>query len=224
MISDEALAMFELSNDLLFGKIPENRYAYYVESSLHLGREAAKKVIDGNAEKNIFQLYEKAGIAITYQEESGKNYGVSFRAQSEYGKDGSANVMIYRQSISDLVMDGGSCELNEEKALEVHLAHEYFHYLEYHSEEIKDKETMVFYNCGFISDYLEPVELSRIFGRRRTAGILRCSEIAAHAFAKELTGLTVLPNYYDYVYLMKKGKICEADFLKKVKEYEELFR
>ena len=44
MISDEVLAMFELSNDLLFGKIPESRYRYYVEESLRLGREAAGRV------------------------------------------------------------------------------------------------------------------------------------------------------------------------------------
>ena len=44
MISDEVLGMFELSNDLLFGRIPEDKYHYYVEEPLRLGREAAEKV------------------------------------------------------------------------------------------------------------------------------------------------------------------------------------
>ena len=67
------------------------------------------------------------------------------------------------------------------------------------------------------------MELSRIFGRRRTGGILRCSEIAAHAFSKELTGISILPNYFDYAYLMAEGKVREADFLERVREYEGLF-
>ena len=222
MISDEALAMFELSNDLLVGKIAKERYPYYVNASLNLGREAAGRVKESGT-VDIFQPYEEAGMEIIYEEKSGEQYGVSFRAQSEYGKDGSAKVMIYRQSIAELAKHSREVELTEEEALRIHLTHEYFHYLEYHSSEIRDERTMKYYEHGFVSDYLEPVELSRIFGRRRTGGILRCSEIAAHAFAKELIGISILPNYFDYAYLMAEGKVREADFLERVKEYEALF-
>lgn len=214
MIADTVLGMFELSNDLLYGKIPEHRYRYYVEESLRLGREAAERV---KGMGDIFQLYEDAGIRIIYQESSGENYGVSFRAQSEYGQDGSASVLMYRQSIADLAKHS---QIDEGKALEVHLAHEYFHYLEYHSGEVRDDRTMEYYCHGFVSDYLEQVQLLPIFGRKRSAGILRCSEIAAHAFAKELTGLAVLPNYYDYSYLMAKGMLKKEDFLEQAERFE----
>lgn len=272
MISDEVLAMFELSNDLLIGKVSKERYPYYVRESLNLGREAARRVKEEWAEAgktaetvDIFQLYEEAGIEIVYEEKSGEKYGVSFRAQSEYGKDGIASVMIYRQSIADLArhsqemkqkLAGHSqelkqklvghgqemkqklvghgqelkqagqrqeIELTEENALQIHLAHEYFHYLEYHSSEILDEKTRKVYDHGFVSDYLEQVELTRIFGRKRTGGILRCSEIAAHAFAKELTGTVVLPNYFDYAYLMAEGRLLEADFLSQAQRFETYF-
>lgn len=261
MISDEVLAMFELSNDLLIGKVSKERYPYYVRESLNLGREAAGRVKEEWAEAkgmavavDIFRLYEEAGIEIVYEEKSGEKYGVSFRAQSEYGKDGSASVMIYRQSIADLaghnrevkqklaghsqeltlklaehgqelkqVGHGQEIELTEDHALQIHLAHEYFHYLEYHSSEILDEKTRKLYDHGFVSDYLEQVELTRIFGRKRTGGILRCSEIAAHAFAKELTGTVVLPNYFDYVYLMAEGRLLERDFLSQAQRFETYF-
>lgn len=234
MISDEVLAMFELSNDLLIGKVSKERYPYYVRESLNLGREAARRVkemwtaLGGTAGTvDIFRLYEEAQIEIVYEEKSGEKYGVSFRAQSEYAKDGSASVMIYRQSIAELAghsrSGGQMVELTEDMALKIHLAHEYFHYLEYHSSDILDEKTMKLYNYGFVSDYLEQVELTKIFGRRRTGGILRCSEIAAHAFAKELTGIEVLPNYFDYVYLMAEGRLSEADFLSQVQRFEGYF-
>lgn len=171
---------------------------------------------------DIFQMYEDAGIGIIYEEKSGEQYGVSFRAQSEYGKDGSAKVLIYRQSIAELARHSRDVELSEEEALQIHLAHEYFHYLEYHSSEIPDEKTMKVYDHGFVSDYLEPVELTRFLGRRRTGGILRCSEIAAHAFAKELTGVSILPNYFDYTYLMDTGRLREKDFLAQAERYGEM--
>lgn len=223
MIPDMVLGMFELSNDLLYGRIPEDKYRYYVDESLRLGRETAEKM---RGLSDIFQRYREAGIEIIFQDVSGENYGVSFRAQSEYGRDGSASVLIYKQSIADLAKHskalGQEFEIDEERALQVHLAHEYFHYLEHHSAELKDDKTMEYYSRGFVSDYLDQVSLMKIFGRKRSAGILRCSEIAAHAFAKELTDLAVLPNYYDYTYLIAEGKLTRKDFFSQVERFGKI--
>lgn len=223
MISDTVLGMFELSNDLLYGRIPVNKYRYYVDESLILGREAAKKM---KGIGDILQLYEESGIKIAYQEVSGEKYGISFRAQSEYGTDGSAGVLVYRQSITDLARHSTACGsefgIDDDRALQVHLAHEYFHYLEHHSAEVRDGRTMEYYNHGFVSGYLEQVSLMKFFGWKRSAGILRCSEIAAHAFAKELTGLEVLPNYYDYTYLIAKGKLKREDFFERANYFGKL--
>ena len=40
-MEDRILAMCELSNDLLFHKIPRERLGYYVDAALEAGRSAA---------------------------------------------------------------------------------------------------------------------------------------------------------------------------------------
>ena len=227
MLHDQVLAMCELMNDLLYRKIPKNRYKYYVEQSLSFGRQAACRMKEIYGLLKLEQIYRDSGIEIVYEEKSSKNYGVSFRAQSEYGKDGSAKVVIYRDSIELLASKSKigepSLEISDEgldvqTALDVHLAHEYFHYLEHQSSEIQDENTENIYDKGYVSDYLEPVTLFSFLGYRRKGSILRCSEIAAHAFAKELMQLPVLPNYYDYVYLINEKRMGLEDFREMLKE------
>lgn len=231
MISDRVLAMCELMNDLLYQKIPEGKHQYYVDQSLSLGYEAARVIKCKKERISMERLYGEAGIEIVYEEKGGRNYGVSFRAQSEYGRDGSARVLIYRDSISLLASGSKAAfqkeeeafgQIDRETALQMHLAHEYFHYLEYCSSERKVKALMEIYDKGYVSDYLEPVVLSSLWKWQRKGRILRCSEIAAHAFAKELLELPVLPNYYDYVYLMNEKKIRPDDFEEMLRENERI--
>lgn len=233
MIQDNVLAMCELMNDLLYQKIPEGMHKYYVDQSLSLGFEAARSIKREKEKIDMEQLYREAGIEIIYEEKCGRNYGVSFRAQSEYGKDGSAKVLIYRDSIallasgSRMVLPGAEDNygpIDTKTALQIHLAHEYFHYLEYCSSERKDEQVMAIYNKGYVSDYLKPVLLSSFLKWQRTGSILRCSEIAAHAFAKELLTLPVLPNYYDYIYLMNEKKIRVDDFKEMLRENERILQ
>ncbi|OUQ21858.1 hypothetical protein B5E84_00935 [Lachnoclostridium sp. An14] len=225
MIGDELLAMCELGEDLLYGRIPQGKQSYYVKESLRLGREAAARVKKSCGSRPMEDLCREAGIRITYLEESGKRCGVSFRAQSEYGRDGSGEIVLYRGSIALLAEASGvhpELVISRDIALETHLAHEYFHYLEFASSgEISPPRTEL-YGCGYVSDYLDPVELPGLFRRKRKAGILRCSEIAAHAFAKEYVGLPILPNYYDYAYLIREGKWTEAEFQEMLKRYGEV--
>ena len=227
MLHDHVLAMCELMNDLLYRKIPKDRYTYYVEQSLSLGRQAACRMKEVYGAPRLEQIYKDSGIEIIYEEKSSKNCGVSFRAQSEYGKDGSAKVLIYKDSIGLLASKSKIEEpslgipgdgLDVQTALEVHLAHEYFHYLEHHSSEIPDENTRSIYEKGYVSDYLEPVTLFSFLGYDRKGNILRCSEIAAHAFAKELMQLPVLPNYYDYVYLINEKRMSREEFREMLEE------
>ena len=111
-------------------------------------------------------------------------------------------VELFRASVNELASHSrfqGKNMLNYQAALDVHLAHEFFHFLEYKRGQ-------------FVSAQLDRIQTLTLPFFTRYAHISRCSEIAAHAFAKELLGLPVLPNFYDYLYLIDLKKTTQKDF------------
>ena len=78
-MEDRILAMCELSNDLLFHKIPRERLGYYVDASLEAGRSAAK-CFSG---RSIRELYEEYGIAIRHAGSGKGSFGVTLRGHGE---------------------------------------------------------------------------------------------------------------------------------------------
>jgi hypothetical protein len=204
---DEVLALCELSNDLLYYKIPKDKLLYYISESLAIGKKSANQWKG----QSIRKLCEEKNIQIHYIRESKKTYGVSFRAQVEMDKK-QTTIFIYEGSIRELAKNSGLHQekpLSYDAALDIHLAHEFFHYLEY----ISDK---------FVSEQLEQIVTIRLPFITKKAYINRCSEIAAHAFTKELLGLEHLPNLYDYYYLINSGQMKQVDFEQMIKKKEEL--
>ncbi len=205
MIKDEVLALCELSNDLLYHKIPTEKLAYYIKEPLRIGRETAKAYLG----KDILNLCEENKIEIEYIRESKKTYGVSYRAQVEMDKK-HTKIWLYEGSIRELAENlgyEGRKALTYEEALKIHLSHEFFHYLEYSNNE-------------FVPEQLEEVITMHLPFFTRKARIQRCSEVAAHSFTKELLGLKELPNVYDYIYLINSGKMKKAYFMEMMKDYE----
>lgn len=195
-MDERIMAVCELANDLIFHKIPKDSLAYYADESLRAGKRAAKRF----AGEDIRALYEKYGIEIRETGAGKGQYGVILRGQAVMDAGG-CSVEIYRDSIKALAEHSRwkDTSLTFEQAVEVHLSHEFFHILEYleHSS---------------IAEKLEPVQTFSFLGLRRLAHVQRCGEVAAHAFAKELLGLPVLPNLYDYLYLMGTGKMTRSAF------------
>lgn len=205
MIKDEVLALCEISNDLLYHKIPKEKLAYYIKESMDIGRETAKIYL----KRDIFDLCQENKIEIEYIRESKKTYGISYRAQVEMDKK-HTKICIYEGSIRELAKNSGyegRKALTYEEALKIHLGHEFFHFLEY-------------INSNFVPDRLEEIVTMKLLTFTRKARIQRCSEIAAHAFAKELLGLKELPNVYDYIYLVNSGKMKKDYFAGMLKEKE----
>jgi hypothetical protein len=207
MIKDEVLALCELSNDLLYHKIPKGKLSYYIEKSLKFGRTAAE-MYQG---QDILKLYDENRIEVEYIKTSQKTYGVSFRAQVEMDKK-QTKVMLYEGSIQELSQNSGyegRKPLTYEKALAIHLAHEFFHFLEFTKED-------------FVSDKLDTIETLKLPFYTKRVHINRCSEIAAHAFTKELLELNELPNLYDYYYLINSGKMKKSSFNEMIQNNEKL--
>lgn len=198
MLEDTALAMCELSQDLLYGRIPKEKRQDYIDASLKIGYEEAFPYRG----QNIFKLYEKHGIRIVYHKESKGTMGVLLRGQAVMSNK-EKKVELYKTSIESLAVNSSfkdSPGLSYEQALQLHLAHEFFHYLEFAEGKTA-------------AEKLPPVVLTKILGWKRYGFINRCSEIAAHAFAKTMLDLPYLSNAYDYFYLLKTGKMKEEDFI-----------
>ena len=96
-MEDRILAMCELSNDLLFHKIPRERLGYYVDASLEAGRSAAK-CFSG---RSIRELYEEYGIAIRHAGSGKGSFGVTLRGQAVLSETECA-VEVYDESIRTL--------------------------------------------------------------------------------------------------------------------------
>ncbi|WP_461207361.1 hypothetical protein [Clostridium sp. DL1XJH146] len=196
-MSDELLALCELSNDLLFHKIPKEKYMYYIKNSLKCGEEFAEKYCG----QNIRELYKKNGIIIKYSEEKNSYCGVQFRAHVVIDKKETI-VTMYTKSLNEF-SDNSSYQGNDyisyDTALDMHLCHEFYHFIE-HKEEFT------------ISEKLDEIVTIKLPFFTRKAHINRCSEIAAHAFAKKMLQLKYLPNIYDYIYMVNTGKMSREKF------------
>ncbi|OWA34282.1 hypothetical protein B9G55_18355 [Saccharibacillus sp. O16] len=190
--SDLMLAHMELRRDPMFRRIPEQSRLYYAQRSLEAGREAASET----SRWTIGELLEQAGIQVRIEGSSGGMWGTALRAQIDWtGKV--PYITVYRESMRQLAEAASVYpelfgELTIEQAADIHLAHEYYHWLEYTSGT-------------FTADRLLPVEI-RFGPLRRKASVRQCGEIAAHAFAKELLGLAHLPSLLDVCYLLHQGQ------------------
>lgn len=184
------LGYLELRQDFLFHKIPEEKIMDYVDRSLQIGDQKALMIQN----RDIKQLLEAADIEIENNSGSGDFFKVKLRAQFEFDPKGKNKIILYHESIQEFSERSG---LDLQKAIDLHLVHEYFHYLE--SRESKS-----------VPERLEPVVNFEFLGLKKRAHINRCSEIAAHAFTQKYLDIEMLPNGYDFQYLINKGEITEA--------------
>lgn len=84
----------------------------------------------------------------------------------------------------------------------LHLAHEYFHCLEYLNREK-------------VFEKLEPL-VKKSFFRRVKRRLKTTSEIGAHSFAKSVLGLSVSPVMADWITMINTGMLDPEDFRKQV--------
>jgi hypothetical protein len=207
LIDDRTLAMLELSQDLLFHKIQPSRLGYYVDGSIAAGQTVAEQF----AGRDMLELYKKNRIIVEYKPNPSPAFGVTLRGLATMSAK-ECKVEIYTESIQALAEHsayGGIAGFDADLALKVHLAHEFYHFWEYK-------------NGGSVAQSLDSVETFRFLGFSRKAKINRCGEIAAHTFAKRMTGVCFLPNLFDYVYLIGAGKLTLEGFEKKLMEMRAL--
>lgn len=201
--SDDFLGYLQLKQDLLFNKIPKKKILYYIQESLDEGKKRAAEFKNISIKDIITQL----NIDVHYTEENGDFFKVKFRAQSSIDREGKIKILLYKPSVQELAQANA---VSFEEMWEIILAHECFHFLEFSSKEI-------------VSEKLDSISTIKILNYTREAKIQSASEIAANGFAKEILHLDHLPNYYDYMFMLKEGSITYNDIEEEYQEFTKLF-
>lgn len=184
---NQVLAWLDLRNDRVFNKIPPQKYRYYLENALQAGETAAAQFA-GHA---IRELYQQHNIEIRHEKGDGLFFTVQFRAQFEFSeKKNLRRVTLYQPSLASLQ---ASCGLPLEKIVDIHLAHEFFHFLEYSRKKP-------------VSETLDKVCNVSVGPFRSWSTVTATSEIAAHRFCQLLNGLEFYPTWYDFLWLVSSGK------------------
>lgn len=136
----------------------------------------------------------------------GSRPGFHLCAMTRAGADGAGGtVELYvdevaakRRALAEL-----GVVLGEEELLRMHLAHELYHALE-------------FSHGPMTPEAVPPVRVLGLFGLRERRPAC-ASEIAAHAFARRLTGIPICPQLVDALALMGEGSLSRCALLSQVR-------
>lgn len=194
-LSSFDLAQREIQKSPIYERMSKEQISYFINESLRIGKEEAQKYL--LIHKNIYQLLDEHKICYEVKKTKKQYENFVLRGDINFKKE-SCNITIYDESIHSIYLDHRhrlpkSLELSEKQALELHLAHEFFHFLEFKSGVT-------------VSERLGKIKLPVLLNFARKVDVIECSEIAAHSFAKQFCRLKVLPNYYDLHYLYHQNK------------------
>ncbi len=188
-MSDYDLAHEQLTRDLFYQKVPPEQAEQYVCTALKIGADVAKAC----PSKDIYELCADNNIRVEKLSAKGKYFGVRMRAEIHMS-DEETKILLYWQSIEDITQSlqdffPDDQRMSLDTILKMHLAHEFFHYIE-------QRDSMR------VNEMLPKVVTFSFLGFKRRATILTLSEVAAHSFSKELLQLPHYPYLYDKLYAL----------------------
>lgn len=164
-LPSRALACSELQRDACYQKIPPQDCGRILEAAWSKGEGAAARIFEQyGGETSLCRVAAHSGLGCRWDE---RDYAPAGRRRFAEYLPHQGCVQLYRGSIRLLAQKNG---IPEERALNLVLGHEYFHFLEHTS-------------LGWTSrDYLVPMlQLGPL--RLGKTGIRALSEVGAHAFA-----------------------------------------
>lgn len=205
LCTDWLMSLSELTEDPIFGRIPKDRTSYYIENSIKMGSEKAVMLKKNCENKSLTELCIDNGITVNIIDKSYKVMDTNYRAEIYYSKN---QINILKPSIS-LLEEQLKGLATIEEIIDIHIAHEFYHFLEYRNE----KDT---------ADILLPVTTLKLGKFNKKSKVIKTCEIAAHAFCKEYLKLQFHPKALDFVYLIKKGELSYEEFVKYLERISKL--
>lgn len=175
----------ELTEDIVFRKIPTDTRGKFVIGAIDIGRETARNIADETGTKYPVLIAEKIGAKVVISDK--ENVQGTLLIRSEYDPK-LRTIFVYEGSLSPLRDSIRRHKLEQVFSIEditaVHVAHELFHHIE---------TTRI----GLVSRKFK-VDTLNWGGFRIKSGVRTLTEIAAHSFAKTLLNLNFYPALLDY--------------------------
>ncbi len=193
---DRALSYLELEKDPVFSHLSPEQHLFYLDYALQAGCAQAALYQGADA----FALAKKFGVKVVFQPNGSDIASGTLRATYDAQEE---TIEIFASSIAQMERSLApwlDIPWDTKKIAAIHLAHELFHHLE--ATQIEP-----------VARQLPPVTTLRL-GRIKLAQsrVRRCREIAAHAFAKELLELPVLPNIADWLLAISRQECTLGEF------------
>lgn len=183
---DKVFSYIELNNDPMSSYIEKEKVADYLSFSMDYGKKRA----DTYNISMIMDELKKNNVPINMKSCTGFN---QIRSQIYYSKK-EQYIDVFKDSLLGLqcLLDGSDFFMSLKELNILHIAHEFYHYLEYSSGI-------------FVNDMCKSVNYKFLGVFPQKATIMRTREIAAHMFAKNLCGLTFHPMALDFYVLMQEN-------------------
>lgn len=183
-ISDEEWYRYAFSNEPLNGKFNDTQRAAYAQASRACGQEYARRLMNQYNTSDPVQLARALKMQVSYPDYPEKTDRVLF---AEFREPNSIRIYMDAVRRARKLLDDAEVRRVLTNKLDVSsllLAHELFHYIEEtHSTEIYTRT--------------EKIELWHVGPMCNRSTVIAFSEIAAMAFAKEITGVPYAPYLMD---------------------------
>lgn len=208
--SVEEMAFCELYQDPIFNRISKEKCYEIIKNALKIGKEYAA----GYNGAEMKELIKSNQILLSIKQKS-KYKSVNLRGEYIYSKKKN-EIIVYENSIESLAKSSKKIlpeelAIDYEKALEIHLAHEFFHYIEFNRIRPVSETEGIDYQTRLLKKY-------------KKIPVIKASEIAAHSFSFYFCKLSIFPNFYDYVYLQDNGGISLENLKKICDKYDKEWR
>lgn len=170
------LGMWELKNDILFNKVPQDKYDEFIDFAWNTGCEAAKDCRNKYGSISPDELAVELGLSVV---EIDRGLATpDYRVFSEYYSN-LKRIVIFGDTIKDefaKLVETGITDIKDYlKMRELFVAHEIFHHLECHVIGLTSKKKKI------VTLEIGPFQI--------TSGVKALCEIGAHGFTKTLLGV-----------------------------------
>lgn len=193
-VPTETLGMLDLMQDPLFAKLDPGDYARCIAKGISAGTAAAAAHRGCDPEA----AFVSAGFEIRRLEDP-LRLGQRSRIQAQiFYETDKPHVDLHMTELShkQAILKASGLERSLAWMVQLHLAHEYYHFLEFSQGHFAGE--------GFV-----PAHLHGLIRPRRLRSI---SEIAAHSFSAVLTDSPVRPELMDYLVLIGDGLMTQEEF------------